>query len=240
MRTASRFPRDACYPSTAVTRGLHFEERLLVPEAAFDQGGFRAWVLSPAFPDGVRASWIMGEVFIEMSPESIDSHNKVKAAMTARFARIVEEEDVGELYADGVLSSNAVAGVSTEPDLAFASWATLETGRLRLNARASRDDEWVEIEGAPDIVVEIVSDSSVRKDLVRLREAYRRAGIPEYWVVDARGPELTFEILRLEGDAYVAAAPARAPQTSVVLGRAFTLSRARNRVGRWAYRLAGT
>jgi Uma2 family endonuclease len=218
---------------------LHIEgDRLLVPASALELAGFRRWVTSEEFPESVRASWIGGEVFIEMSPESIDSHNKVKAAVTATLQRIADEEDLGEVYADGFLLTNERAGVSTEPDLAFAAYATLEASRLVLRPRAGRDDEWVEIEGAPDLVVEIVSDASVRKDLVRLRDAYARAGIPEYWVIDARAAEVRFEILRLDGDEYRAVAPVGHAQPSAALARSFQLTRRRNRVGRWSYRLS--
>lgn len=218
---------------------LHIEgERLVVPVSAFDHGGFRAWVTSPGFPEGVRASWIAGEVFIEMSPESIDSHNKVKAAVTATLQRLADEEELGEVYADGVLLTNEAAGVSTEPDLAYASFAALEAGRLRLRPRAGRDDEWSEIVGAPDLVVEVVSDASVRKDLVQLREAYQRAGIAEYWIIDARTAALQFEIWHVEDGAYRLAAPSGQPQVSAGFGRSFRLERRKNRVGRWTYRLS--
>ncbi len=217
-------------------RAIHFEgDRLRIPESAFDHDGFRAWVTSDEFPEGVHASWIDGEVFVEMSPESIESHNKVKTELTSAFVAVARE--LGETYADGCLFTNAPAGVSTEPDLTFVTWATLQSGRLRLNPRANRDDEWIEIEGAPDVVVEVVSDSSVRKDLIRLRMAYRKAGIPEYWIVDARGPDLRFEILVLEGDDYRPAAPAGAPQPSAVFAKTFSLSRRKNPVGRWTYDL---
>ena len=39
------------------------------------------------------------------------------------------------------------------------------------------------IEGAPDIVVEVLS-SDRNRDLVRKRQVYAEAGIPEYWIVD--------------------------------------------------------
>lgn len=41
------------------------------------------------------------------------------------------------------------------------------------------------IEGAPDIVVEILS-SDRNRDLVRKRQVYAEAGIPEYWIFDER------------------------------------------------------
>ena len=91
--------------------------------------------------------------------------------------------------------------------------------------------------GTPDLVVEIVSDWSARKDRVLPRRAYARAGIPEHRVIDARGESIRFEILHLVDGAYVASAPADTAQASRVLARRFTLTRARNRAGHRSYRL---
>jgi Uma2 family endonuclease len=40
------------------------------------------------------------------------------------------------------------------------------------------------VEGAPDLVVEILSPSTASKDLTRKRWAYEVAGVPEYLIVD--------------------------------------------------------
>jgi Uma2 family endonuclease len=217
---------------------LHIEgDRVCMPAAALDHSGFREWLKSDDFPEGVRASYIQGEVFLEMSPESIESHNKAKTEITVELGRIVRDDDLGELYSDLTLLTHPEAALSTEPDALFCSWATLESGRVRLVPRAQRADEYIELEGSPDLVVEIVSDSSQRKDLVLLRTVYARAHIAEYWLVDARGAQLRFEILVLGPEGYSAAADATHAQPSAVLGRTFALLRERNRVGRWRYRL---
>jgi Uma2 family endonuclease len=39
------------------------------------------------------------------------------------------------------------------------------------------------VRGAPDLVVEILSPSTARKDEGIKRERYQRAGVPEYWLV---------------------------------------------------------
>jgi Uma2 family endonuclease len=46
------------------------------------------------------------------------------------------------------------------------------------------------IEGAPDIVVEILS-SDRNRDLVRKRLVYAEAGVPEYWILDERDATVT-------------------------------------------------
>jgi Uma2 family endonuclease len=60
----------------------------------------------------------------------------------------------------------------------------------------------VEFEGTPDMVLEVVSDTSVEKDMVRLPPLYERAGVAEFWRIDARG-ELVFELFRLTPSGYV-------------------------------------
>ncbi len=60
------------------------------------------------------------------------------------------------------------------------------------------------IEGAPDLVVEILSPSTASKDMARKRWAYEAAGVPEYLMLD---PIERFGVLlRLEGGRYEEAA----------------------------------
>ena len=56
------------------------------------------------------------------------------------------------------------------------------------------------VEGAPDIVVEILS-SDRRRDLVRKRQVYAQAGVPEYWIFDPRADTAT--LLELRDGEYV-------------------------------------
>jgi Uma2 family endonuclease len=55
-------------------------------------------------------------------------------------------------------------------------------------------------EGAPDLVIEVLSPSNRGHDLLTKRALYARAGVREYWIVD---PEArTIEILALDRDAF--------------------------------------
>ncbi len=60
------------------------------------------------------------------------------------------------------------------------------------------------IEGAPDLVVEILSPSTASKDVTRKWWLYEAAGVPEYLIVDAE--ERIGKLLRLETGRYVATA----------------------------------
>ena len=52
-----------------------------------------------------------------------------------------------------------------------------------------------------DLVVEVVSPDDPKRDLVRKRREYARAGIPEYWIVNPAAEQIL--VLRLAGTAYV-------------------------------------
>jgi Uma2 family endonuclease len=126
-----------------------------------------------------------------------------------------------------------------EPDVVFLSHHSIESGRVRLVPKTSAEpDRYVELEGPPDLIVEIVSDSSVTKDTRRLPAAYWRAGVEEFWLVDARGETLLFQIHRRGRSAYEAILPdADGFQYSAVFETRFRLTRRRNEHGRWVFDL---
>jgi Uma2 family endonuclease len=96
----------------------------------------------------------------------------------------------------------------------------------------------VELDGAPDLVIEVVSPGTVRKDTVRLREAYWEAGIAEYWLIDARKEPLKFDILRHTSKGYVATRKQGGWVKSAVLGHSFQLTQSADQLGRPEYTLA--
>ena len=217
-------------PSTAA---IVIEDRIVVPQSALDHQGYRAWVTSDEYPERLRTTFVCGEVLIEMTPESVYRHNQIKLALTTRLDTLVREGSLGRVYPDGVLITNEAAGLSCEPDLTFISWASLESGRVRLEPRVQDASDSVELVGSPDLVVEIVSDSSVRKDTRLLRKAYFSAGVDEYWLIDARAEDIRFEILGRSEEGFVASDA----RTSQVLGGRWELTRVLDRDGRFSYTL---
>lgn len=69
---------------------------------------------------------------------------------------------------------------------------TLDAGRAHfVPTRKGRSSQ---VEGTADLIVEILSRSSIHKDTLRHPRLYALAGVPELWIVDCRGDSLRFVI----------------------------------------------
>jgi Uma2 family endonuclease len=86
------------------------------------------------------------------------------------------------------------------------------------------------------MVLEVVGNSSVRKDTEELVEDYWRAGILEYWLVDARGDAPAFDIFRPGPGGYVRTRrQAGGWLKSHVFGRSFRFTRSTDPLGHPRY-----
>ena len=207
-----------------------------VPALAHTYRGFRAWALSDDFPEQGRITYLSGRVYVDLTMEKLEGHNKVKFEITRAIGNINVAEDLGEAYCDGARIANPAGDVSSEPDVLFCLWETLESGKAVLVPKPSDEEQSLIIEGTPDLVVEIISDSSVTKDKRDLRISYHKAGIPEYWLIDAR-KKLEFQILLWSPAGYQTAAAQAGWQKSRIFRRQFRLTRAKGRMGLWKYQL---
>jgi Putative restriction endonuclease len=86
----------------------------------------------------LRASFINQEIIIDMSPEELETHNKVKTTVVGAIDFLNRRLDLGELFGDRTLVSNRAAGLSTEPDATFVSWSSFDAARVRLVPRKKR------------------------------------------------------------------------------------------------------
>jgi Uma2 family endonuclease len=130
------------------------------------------------FPDdGKRHEIIEGDHY--MTPAPRRKHQRASGRLFVALSSFAAARRLGEVFAapfDVVLSDENVV----QPDLLFVSTA---------RAAIVTEDN---IQGAPDLIVEILSESSRKKDEVTKRKLYERFGVQEYWIVD---PEL--EIVKI-------------------------------------------
>lgn len=126
-------------------------------------------------PEGERWELIDGE--LSMAPSPNRAHQRSQLRLGARMSFFTDERDLGEVYADFdvVLSDTE----TVRPDLLFVT-----KGRLSI---ITADN----VQEAPDLVVEIRSPSTARRDWITKRELYARHGVKEYWIADAEASTIT-------------------------------------------------
>lgn len=153
--------------------------------------GTLTWEDYCALPDdGLRYEVIEGVLFGEPSPRR--AHQQVAANLLMILRAHVREHGLGEVFIapfDVILDRGTVV----VPDLVFVA-------RERAGIVTERA-----VEGPPDLIAEILSPGTARRDRVAKLHAYARHGVAHYWLVD---PEAgTLEALELvEGGYRVAAA----------------------------------
>jgi Uma2 family endonuclease len=212
------------------------EEDFPIPPDVSTLDGFLRWAASDDFPDTGRIDYLAGQLEVEMSPEDLKTHNAVKAEITSELHVLIKGTGIGQVFADGARVTSRAADLSVEPDAVAVLWETLAAGRARLADRTEGAPP--QIEGAPDLVVEVVSRSSVIKDTKVLPDKYAKAGIPEFWRVDARGLRLLFEVLTLEQGRYAPVEPdAEGWILSPRLALKFRLRREPGPFSSWRYTL---
>ncbi len=213
-------------PTSKTGPAVRVEDRLVIPAEVGDLASFRRWSLSETFPEMGRIDYVEDTIEVQMSPEDLQRHGVLKAELFSVIKRIVDEHDLGQVFVDRARLVAPAVGLSCEPDVLFVCWEALREGRTRyLPQSPERPGRFWEVEGAVELVVEVVSRRSVRKDTERLPPLYAGAGVQELWIADATGEKLSFQIQHLEGDGYVASAvDARGYLTSRVLSRRLRLA----------------
>jgi Uma2 family endonuclease len=135
-------------------------------------------------PEGTRYQLLDGEMILAPSPT--DKHQRLLANLYRAIYAFVDAASLGQVRfapLDVVLSNHDVA----QPDLLFIS-----------NERASVITE-ANVQGAPDLVVEILSPSTAEYDQGYKRALYARHGVREYWLVDPETESVEVMVLGGEG-----------------------------------------
>ena len=217
-------------------------EELELPGGIDSLADFRRWAVSTQFPETGRIDYIEGRVECDMSPDNLFFHSAPKSEIGRTIGNRLKTTNRGQVFVDKSRVCVPHVGLSVEPDIVVVLDASLLSGRVKLvptvgNAFGS----FIEFEGPPDLVVEVVSDSSRLKDTRQLFAAYFEAGVSEYWIVDARSSDLQFRIHRRGEDRFVpATVDASGDQLSPILEAQYRLERHTRPTGYWDYELVET
>ncbi|MBT3602491.1 MAG: Uma2 family endonuclease [Candidatus Latescibacteria bacterium] len=137
------------------------------------------------YDEHMCAEWVNGEVF-PMSPAS-DRHQNVNGFLESILRIYVESKNLGIIRGAPFLM-RLNKSKAREPDLLFLS--NVNQDRLLPTY----------LDGAADLVIEIISPESIARDREIKFSEYEQAGIPEYWLID---PILkSAEFYQLENDDY--------------------------------------
>ncbi|BBO17358.1 restriction endonuclease [Candidatus Brocadia pituitae] len=135
--------------------------------------------------DDKRYELIDGELL--MTPSPITRHQRISGKLEFILKRFIMENQLGELFYapyDVHFDNENVV----QPDILFIS-------KDRSGIIGEKN-----VQGAPDLVVEIISENSAYRDMVQKKKLYAKFGVKEYWIVIPEGEEI--EIYTLKENAY--------------------------------------
>lgn len=133
--------------------------------------------------DGQHAEWIDGEVIVYMSAS--DRHQDLVRFLSAILSFFVEENNLGIIRTGPMTLKLGLKG--REPDVFFLSKENI--GRLEKNF----------VNGAADLVIEIISPESRGRDRGDKFYEYEQAGVKEYWLIDYEREKIEFYSLDEKG-----------------------------------------
>ncbi len=139
-------------------------------------------------PDDERYELLHGELI--MAPSPGEAHQIISIRLGSQLHQFVEQAALGQVFSapyDVKLSETDVV----QPDLLFVS-------NERSSIRTPNN-----IQGAPDLVVEIQSPYTTKRDWNDKRALYARHGVTEYWLIDPEAHTVIVLLLN-EGDYEVA------------------------------------
>jgi Uma2 family endonuclease len=120
-------------------------------------------------PEDKRYEILDGDLFVVAAPNT--KHQRISLKLAAALLKYVEDTRAGEILQapyDVVLSEENVV----QPDILF----------VRKARRGIIGEK--NIQGAPDLVIEIVSTGTRNRDLELKSKIYGQFGVREYWIVD--------------------------------------------------------
>jgi Uma2 family endonuclease len=212
-----------------MTMLLLTDEAIHIPDEIHDLAAFRQWFQSDSFPEHGRWCFLDRGIWVDTGMEQLFSHNQVKSEIAYVLTGIAKKDRLGRYFPDGVQFVNLEAEISSQPDGIFVSHKSFR--HQRVEPASAKGGGSVELVGIPDMVLEVVSKSSVYKDTDRLLELYWRAGVPEYWLVDARAEAIRFDIFRHGAKGYTAVRKLAGYHKSQVFGKSFRLTRGHDESG---------
>ncbi len=134
--------------------------------------------VQPTIQDDFITETINGQEVL-MSPRPATPHNRVASNIHGIFWQFLRKKSCETFFEPDVFLDEANNFV---PDVAI----ICDKDKIKHNG----------IHGAPDLVVEVLSPSTITNDRGVKKDAYERAGVKEYWIVDPTAKSIEVYYLR--------------------------------------------
>jgi Uma2 family endonuclease len=190
-----------------------------IPSWLVDHSSFLRWVNSAEAPEKGKYEFYHNQLWMDASRETL-FHNQIKSIINRHLGIWAEQQALGDYFDDGMLMSQTDLSISCEPDGMFIAEETYSSGEVTLQ----HGDKSMTIVGSPDMVLEVISKSSVLRDTKTKRQLYHQAGVREYWVVDSRLAQPTLVIYQRGSKTYVPVKAKAGWLKSNVFGASFKLT----------------
>lgn len=160
---------NAAHPNTVITPSSCDRHTMDTAELPIPKKASYTYADYAELPES--APYELIDAALVMSPSPSVRHQRVVLRLGRVLLTAAEADDAGEAFVAPMdVSFSDVDTV--QPDLLFVSAERLDIiGEQR-------------IEGAPDLVIEVLSPSTAYLDLAQKKRLYEREGVKEYWVVD--------------------------------------------------------
>jgi len=139
-------------------------EEIITPLGLMTEEEFEAWCT-----EDVKAEYVDGEVIVHSPVRK--THTRLNIFLAALMESVAAHHDAGEVYGPE-FQVRLRPRLRRVPDVVFVA-------KERLGIVTP-----TYIDGAPDLVLEIVSPDSIERDWRQKYLEYEAAGVPEYWIVD--------------------------------------------------------
>jgi Uma2 family endonuclease len=154
----------------------------------FTQKQFRRWVDEQPRADINRYELTDGRIV--MTPPAGRTHARVEIKLAQLINQYVENEEIGIALGSSA-GYDLPSGDTLEPDVSYISSDRLAAGPH------TGPDQFLRV--VPNLIVEVLSPSTAKRDQTEKKEIYERNRVDEYWMVDPRRKAVTVFNLGKQG-----------------------------------------
>lgn len=161
------------------TKEINVPPRAMATQLRMSYEAYYQWC-----DEDVHAEWVNGEVIVHMPP--IDVHQLVLNFLNHLLDLYVDSLALGKVFIAPFEMRLRSERSARQPDI----FVVIGENQARLSRER--------MDGSADLVVEIISTDSVRRDRHDKFHEYRRAGVREYWIIDPRPGRGRADFYRLD------------------------------------------